>query len=473
MNYCTKCGKEIPEGDNKYCDDCKNSLLTDIENDEDNKFAIKKDQKVEKEAKPKKTGKVIGIIVGIVLLLAVVGGVCLEFSTGMISHLVTGKNIVGIDIGNNNNNLGCANIQGDWIYYMSLANDGMEIALNRVRTNGKDKQVLAQKDWEIYSINVVGNYIYFVAFEPTDEVEAEATSTAYQKNRIYKMSLDGKELRVINDGNFSSEGVSIYVVKDRIYYVGENYNVYSMDTEGGDRKKINDNQTGFVGITDKYILYNDYAENPTNEYDFVTYIMNLDGSNPRVVNGKRLYNPNLVGDTIYYVNSENNAIHKVKVDGSGDEKIFESRAYNMNVQGDWIYYLDYKDEEASDVVCIHKVKTDGTEHQIIVEMENYTSFINVLKDWIYYTDHSDNSYFINLIKTDGSDTINLYEYNFNGPSVSPENSTPDTVTGDTNTTLENSNTASSDTNTVNTANKEEGSKNNVANTVTADNTVKQ
>lgn len=129
MNYCTKCGKEIPEGDNKYCDDCKNSLLTDIENDEDNKFAINKDQKVEKEAKPKKTGKVIGIIVGIVLLLAVVSGVWLEFSTGMISHLVTGKNIVGIDIGNNNNNLGCANIQGGWIYYMSLANDGMEIAL--------------------------------------------------------------------------------------------------------------------------------------------------------------------------------------------------------------------------------------------------------------------------------------------------------------------------------------------------------
>ena len=246
MNYCTKCGKEIPEGDNKYCDDCKNSLLTDIENDEDNKFEIKKDQKVEKEAKPKKTGKIIGIIVAIVIVLAIIGSVCLEISTGMISHIITGKNVIGIDVGNNNNNLGCANIQGNWIYYMSLANDGMEIALNKVKTDGTEKQVLVQKDWEIYSINVVGNYMYFVAFEPTDEVEAEATSTAYQKNRIYKMSLDGKELRVINDGHFSNEGVSIYVIKDRIYYVGENYNIYSMDTEGGDRKKINDNQTGFV-----------------------------------------------------------------------------------------------------------------------------------------------------------------------------------------------------------------------------------
>lgn len=451
MNYCTKCGKEIPDGDNKYCEDCKNSLLTDIENDEDtNKFEIKKDQNVEKEAKPKNLGKTIATIVVIIIVLAIAGGVWLEISTGMISHVVTGKNIVGIDVGNNNNNLGCANIQGNWIYYMSLANEGMEIAINRVKTDGTEKQVLAQKDWEIYSINVVGNYIYFVAFEPTDEVEAESTSTAYQKNRIYKMSLDGKELRVINDGNFSNEGVSIYVVRDRIYYVGENYNIYSMDTEGGDRKRINDNQTGFVGITDKYILYNDYAENPKNEYDFVTYIMNLDGSNPRMVNGKRLYNPNIIGDTIYYVNSENNAIHKVNVDGSGDQKIYDSKAYNMNVQGDWIYYLDYKDENSDDIVCIHKVKTDGTEHQIIVEMENYTSFINILDDWIYYTDHSDNSYYINLIKTDGSDILTLYEYNFNGTSSTEAEKTETNTT--TTTTNENTNVTNEDTANTSTAN---------------------
>ena len=23
MNYCTKCGKEIPDGDNKVCEDCQ------------------------------------------------------------------------------------------------------------------------------------------------------------------------------------------------------------------------------------------------------------------------------------------------------------------------------------------------------------------------------------------------------------------------------------------------------------------
>lgn len=421
---CTKCGKEIPDGENKLCEDCKNSLLTDIGNDEENsssKFEIKKDQKVDKDEKPKEKEKA-KIFIAIIVILAVVAVAYIEFSTGLFSRMITGSNLVGIDVGNNNNNLGCANIQGDWIYYMSLANEGMEIAINRVKTDGTGKEVLVQKDWEVYSINVVGNYLYFVAFEPTEEIEAESTSTAYQKNRIYKMSLDGKELKVLNDGNFNSEGISIYVVKDRIYYIGKDYNIYSMDTDGGDRKKVSDTQTGFIGITDKYILYNDYPENPDNEYDFVTYIMKLDGTEKRTVNDKRLYNPNIIGDTIYYVNSENNAIHKVNVDGSNDTKIYESRAYNMNVHGDWIYYLDYKtgsEDSSDDVVCIHKVKTDGTEHEVIVEMENYTSFINILGDWIYYTDHSDNAYYINLIKTDGSETINLYKYDFNVEKTDP------------------------------------------------------
>jgi hypothetical protein len=89
----------------------------------------------------------------------------------------------------------------------------------------------------------------------------------------------------------------------------------------------------------------------------------------------------------------------------------------MNVKGDYIYYLNYKDESedsSDDTVCIHRVKTDGTGHEIILEMENYTSFINILGDWIYYTDHSDNAYYINLVKTDGSDILNLYTYDFNG-----------------------------------------------------------
>lgn len=414
---CTKCGKEIPDGENKICDDCKNNLLNDIDNENNSKFEIKKDQKVKKEKEPKKKSKK-GIIIGAIVIFAIIIAIVLEVTIGMFSKMFFHKNSIGITIGNNNNNIGFANSQGDWIYYMSLSDDGMEIALNKIKTDGTEKQKLIEKDWEISSINVYEDYIYFVAFEPAEEGEViEDTSiTSYPHNRIYKMSTDGKECTIINDGNFSDNIISIYVTNDRIYYVGKNYNIYSMDLFGGDRTLIKDNGTGFIGVSDKYILYNDYPEDAKSQTDFVTYVMDLDGSNARKINGKGMYNPNIVGNVVYYVNSENNAIHRVNIDGSNDEKIYDSKAYNMNVNGDYIYYLNYKDESedsADDTACIHRVKTDGKEHEIILEMENSTSFINIVNDWVYYTDHSDNSLYINLIKTDGSDKLTLYTYNFN------------------------------------------------------------
>lgn len=348
----------------------------------------------------KKTIKKIVICIVIIAIVIAIFACVRLFKTG---------NKVGISVGNNNNNFGYANKQGNWIYYMALNEDASKIDICKIDKKGKNKQVLVEKDWEIYSINAYKDYLYFIAFE---EVTDDNT---YQNNKIYKLSLDGKDLRVINDNHFSDDCKTIYVTNDRVFYIGENYNIYSMDLEGGDRKLISSNETGYIGVTDKYILYNDYPENPESETDFVTYIENIDGTDARIVNGQRLYNPNVIGNEIYYVNGDNSEIHKIGVDGKNDTLIYKSPAYNMNVSGDYIYYLNYKNEDADSVdepVCIHKVKTDGTDHSIVCEMVNYSSFIGIAGEWIYYTDHDDNNYYIELIKNDGSESVELFHYGY-------------------------------------------------------------
>lgn len=412
---CTKCGKEIEDSESKICEECKRNLLTNLQSEPEETKESSKKIKVKKE-KSKSNNKLkkmlIILFITIVLICTIVG---INYKTDFITKYIIGNNVVGINVGNNSNNFGYANIQKGWIYYMSLSEDSMEISINKIKTNGTKKTVLAQKDWEVYSINVVGNYIYFVAFEPV--AETEETTSEYKNNKIYRMTTDGKELTVINDNDFSDDCISIYVIKDKVYYIGSDYNIYSMDTNGEKKTKINDNETGYIGVTDKYILFNDYPENPQSETDYITYIMDLDGSNIRAVNGNRLYNANIVGNYIYYVNEDNNEIRRINMDGTNDIKIYSTRAYNMNVYGDYIYYLDYKTantENADEPICIHRVKKDGTEHEVIVEMENYSYFINIVGNWIYYTDHNDNSYYINLLKTDGTDKINLYTYNYEG-----------------------------------------------------------
>ena len=36
MQYCTKCGKEISDGDNKICDECRNNVLSALESEDNN-----------------------------------------------------------------------------------------------------------------------------------------------------------------------------------------------------------------------------------------------------------------------------------------------------------------------------------------------------------------------------------------------------------------------------------------------------
>lgn len=428
MQYCTKCGKEIPDGENKLCDECKNSLLTDLENENENSnFTVSKNQKEEKKYKTKKVSPVALLLIIIAVLLVVI--VCVEIKTKALTNLIFKNDSIGITVGNNNNNYGYANTDGKWIYYMTLSEDASKIDIARIKKDGTEKEVIIEKDWEIYSINVYKNYLYFIAFEPVSDEDT------YQNNKIYRMSLDGKELTVINDNKFNDDCRTIYVTNDRIFYIGEDYNIYSMDLLGGDRTKISGNQTGYIGITNDYILYNDYPENPESETDFVTYIMNIDGTNPRIVNGQRLYNPNIIGDEIYYVNGDNSEIHKINVNGENDTLVYKSPAYNMNVSGDYIYYLNYKNENADsedEPVCIHRVKVDGTGHEVISEMKNYSSFIDVAGDWVYYTDHDDNNYYINLIKTDGNGSVTLYHYGFAGDETTTSGGAPAETSEDTN-----------------------------------------
>lgn len=239
---CTKCGKEIEDGESKICEECKVNLLTNLESESEEskesskKFKVKK-EKTKSSNKFKKILIICVIIIALILLL-----IGINYKTNFITKYILGHNVVGITVGNNSNNFGYANVQKDWIYYMSLSEDSMEISINKIKTDGTEKTVLAQKDWEVYSINVVGNYLYFVAFEPT--TDENGTTSEYKNNKIYRMTTDGKELTVINDNDFSDECISIYVIKDKVFYIGSDYNIYTMDTNGENKTKINENQTG-------------------------------------------------------------------------------------------------------------------------------------------------------------------------------------------------------------------------------------
>lgn len=425
---CTKCGKEIPEGEKTVCEDCEK------------KFEVSSD-KTEKNSKLK---LVIAIAVAVVILAVIV--LCVIKVLGNSSN-------IGNSIGNIRN-YGYGASDGKWIYYLSPNEDSTKVGISKVKNNGDEKQELLMDDMDIVSINSYKNYIYFIgiassSYSETDEID----------NKIYKMKKDGSDLEVINDNEFNNECYEIYALNNSIYYIGVDQNIYKMNLDGTNRELVSENGTGYIGITNKYIIYNVQNEAGDN---YITHIMNIDGSNSRaIIENERLYSVDVSENYIYYTNAEKQ-IYKTEIDSGEQELILDTTAYNLNLKDNYLYFLNYADVENEDyTVCLYRIKADGSDEQAqnIKTLSSYSGYINLVGDWVMYMDSDDNSGFINLVKSDASGeekkiyTLNYEEYynsindtedtaenvNTDGQeNENPESETPDT---ENNVTPEESNTA--------------------------------
>lgn len=412
---CTKCGKEIPEGENKVCEECQAKVLEEIANEEkNNSKEVKKE--TSKETTQNKSKNVFPVIIAVVIVAII----ALMFIIGVF---VFSKKGIGNTIGNVRN-YGYGAVSGNWIYYLSPNEDSSNVGLYKVKKNGTDKKELFmnENNEEIVSINVFGNYIYFIQISQEDYNDEDQIN-----NKICRIRKDGKNFEVINDNELNNDCYEIYVINGSVYYIDLDANVAKMDLDGSNKTVVAENGTGYLGITDKYIIFNDYKEESSDEY--ITYIMDINGQNKRtIVEGKRLYSINIDGKYIYYTNDEK-AVYRTKIDSNQEELITEKTAYNLNLEGKYLYFLNYADIENEDyTVCIYRIKTDGSmkEPENIKQLEQYSSFINLVDGWILYMDGNDTSAFINMTKVDGKKEVQLYylnyeEYyeNFNEP-VNPD-----------------------------------------------------
>ena len=188
-----------------------------------------------------------------------------------------------------------------------------------------------------------------------------------------------------------------------------------MDLDGANKTVVVDNGTGYLGITDKYIIYNNMTSET--DTDYVTYIMNLDGTNAKpIIEGKRLYSVNIEGKYIYYSDT-NKKLYKTEIGSNVEETVYENiETYNLNTRDGYAYYLNYLDAENADyTVCLFRVKLDGSTQnpEKLKEMDTYSSFIDVVGDWVIYMDSSDEAGVIKLIDKNGSgEEVELYRLDY-------------------------------------------------------------
>ena len=165
---CEKCGKEIPDGENKICEECKKTLLNDLTvesksdttENKDNKKEEKKEN-VENNNEKRNGSKIFGIILVILIIIVALFFILTKTKVGDEVSDVLGSNKVGNSIANIRN-YGYTTKQGSWIYYIAATEDGNNPAIYKSKEDGSEKKLLYEEEGNILGLNAYGDYLYFI-----------------------------------------------------------------------------------------------------------------------------------------------------------------------------------------------------------------------------------------------------------------------------------------------------------------------
>ena len=241
------------------------------------------------------------------------------------------------------------------------------------------------------------------------------------------------------NANIINKGLAC--IKDEWIYYSTAEGLFRMKNDGSEQEKINlcediENHNIYItnlNVFDEYIFFRNFVKGFDSEY-----IVKSDGSNLRkidstgdlyVASGSFYtwddpimtkysnnwdliaeyylngvcsgYTINVCEDWIYYCGEDNDgddAIQRVSVDGESKEILQEVRTDYMVVDGDYIYYQGYHDH------YVYRMKTDGTEHELIFEKPILWNF-NVASGWLYYTDREE--VILCRVRVDGTDSQKL------------------------------------------------------------------
>lgn len=224
------------------------------------------------------------------------------------------------------------NKAGKFLYYLDVTNGQYNIT--KIRTNGKDKEIIIE-DVDEVKITVVDNWIYY-----------------FKESNFYRVKIDGKQKEIL-----SKKTIANYeIVGNWIYYSYVNdgkYVIEKMKTNGEDATKLDSDasQVFFVDNTNIYYIYENYN---TDEFKY------------------------------------NYEIYKIKTNGKNKEKVAyigpNVQLESINFNNDKIYYTKTNE---NDVLAIYSIKTNGKKESKIVEIQGESTLINIHDGFIYYTDIND------------------------------------------------------------------------------------
>ncbi|HDK7157364.1 TPA: DUF5050 domain-containing protein [Clostridium botulinum] len=338
-------------------------------------------------------------------------GTNLNFIIKSTSTIDTTK--LGNTIGNSINNPWVAE---DEKYLYFLCSEYMDAsAIYKVDKKTSKSYKLSDEE-ELHNLNVLNNKIYYLKTEENPDYNSENNDeTDEYIHNLYVMNTDGK-----NNKKLITDTANYIVTENYIYYtnVTDTAKLYRCDLTGGNKTKISNEPVGLFNICGDKIIYNTFHDMYENFLSVAIYgnihIMNLDGSNNKILTNNEAFSFISEKDGIYYINkSDNNKIYKVTLDGK-NQKISNVSAESINISSNGtIYYRNLSDttnitvgpeHQTIKVPTLYKINKDGSSNTKL--SSRYCLNINILKDKLYYEEYYDDgrmSGSLKILYKDGSD----------------------------------------------------------------------
>ena len=310
--------------------------------------------------------KMLLCILAILLVIFVIVGIM------KLANVLSKEEVAG-----NFANMGLAVEKDGVIYYNKYENGIVKVK------NGKEYQIT---DETAYSMNVVGDTIYYLTVSDMNTIDIKSVQT------------NGDSLKKIK---------TIYTAISKIY-VQDGYIYYATNKDGNGIVKLNIEKEQEEKIVKANIQDFVLDENIIYFTDSVNtlFSINTSGVDLKTISvTDNIQKIQILKKWIYFYDETENALCKIKKDGSS-KKVVSTFVHNeiYNVTNKRIYFYD----DINGQICSSDLK--GKTSKVIVSLSATKPKINIVKGVMYYLDDSKDAtqiYQMYRVKTDGSQTKSI------------------------------------------------------------------
>lgn len=223
---------------------------------------------------------------------------------------------------------------------------------------------------------------------------------------LYSMNLDCTNVRKLNNDSASSINVAgnyIYYIRDNVIsnntssvFRGLVYGVIRTKLDGSAQKSLYDHLAGVITLHGNYIYYQSYSPNEPMAFCKVK----IDGSDDTKLSDAAFFPSCYYDNYIYFPNvATDRNIYRYSIQSGITSEYLDANAYLIDRQGHYMYYIDLDNQYRLVRVDI----TTGDKEFLTSRSEGRCINFNIYEDKIFYYVEGDESalYRINL---DGSDS---------------------------------------------------------------------